>query len=172
MRKAIVLGGNGQVGSAVALELANRRLAGHCQRAGGVRFPPELRAAGVRFAQSDRYAAADPGELLRVGADVVVDCAGYTADHVRTLLPFRHGIGSLVFISSKAVYVDENGRHSNSDEPPQFAGPVTEEQATLEPADIDYRSAAGYGPNKVAAERLLLDSGMAVSVLRPSRIHG
>jgi hypothetical protein len=137
-----------------------------------VRFPPELRAAGVRFAQSDRYAAADPGELLRVGADVVVDCAGYTADHVRTLLPFRHGIGSLVFISSKAVYVDENGRHSNSDEPPQFAGPVTEEQATLEPADIDYRSAAGYGPNKVAAERLLLDSGMAVSVLRPSRIHG
>jgi nucleoside-diphosphate-sugar epimerase len=88
------------------------------------------------------------------------------------LLPFRPGIGSVVFISSKAVYVDDHGRHVNSDEAPEFAAPVTEEQPTVAPSDVDYNSREGYGRNKVAAEHVLLDSGMAVSVLRPSRIHG
>jgi nucleoside-diphosphate-sugar epimerase len=49
---------------------------------------------------------------------------------------------------------------------------VTEEQPTMTPSNVDYNSRAGYGANKVAAENVLLDSGMAVSVLRPSRIHG
>jgi nucleoside-diphosphate-sugar epimerase len=102
----------------------------------------------------------------------VVDCVGYTAGHARMLLPFRQGIGSLVFISSKAVYVDDHGRHSNSDEPPEFAAPVTEKQPIMTPSDIDHNSREGYGANKAAAEGVLLDSGMAVSVLRPSRIHG
>lgn len=34
------------------------------------------------------------------------------------------------------------------------------------------RSRRGYGRNKVAAEQVLLDSGLAVTVLRPSKIHG
>jgi hypothetical protein len=42
----------------------------------------------------------------------------------------------------------------------------------MTPSGIDYNSREGYGPNKVAAEHVLLDSGMAVSVLQPSRIHG
>ncbi|MGH8981011.1 MAG: NAD-dependent epimerase/dehydratase family protein, partial [Acidimicrobiales bacterium] len=33
-------------------------------------------------------------------------------------------------------------------------------------------SAEGYGPNKVAAEQVLLDSGHPVTVLRPSKVHG
>jgi nucleoside-diphosphate-sugar epimerase len=167
-----VLGGNGQVGSAAALRLACSGWEVTSSGQAEARFPPDLRDAGVRFAQSDRYAAADLRELLRDGADVVVDCVGYTADHVRMLLPFQHSIGSVVFISSKAVYVDDQGRHSNSAAPPEFAGPVTEAQPTMTPSDIDYNSAAGYGANKVAAEHVLLDSQLAVSVLRPSRIHG
>lgn len=103
----------------------------------------------------------------------MVDCVGYTAAHARLLLPFSHSIGSMVFISSKAVYVDDQGRHSNSDVPPEFGAPVTEEQPTVAPAsDIDYDSREGYGRNKVAAEQVLLDSDLRVSVLRPSRIHG
>jgi nucleoside-diphosphate-sugar epimerase len=136
------------------------------------RFPAELGEAGVRFVRSDRYAPADLAGLLDDGADVVVDCIGYTAEHARMLLPFGPGIGSLVFISSKAVYVDELGRHSNTDDPPDFRGPVTEEQPTMKPSDVDYNSREGYGANKVAAEHVLLDSGMLVSVLRPSRVHG
>jgi nucleoside-diphosphate-sugar epimerase len=172
MPRAVVLGGNGQVGRAAALRLA---CAGWEVTASGQaesRFPRELREAGVRFARSDRYAAQDLRLLLHEGADVVVDCLGYTAAHVRMLLDFRAALGSLVFISSKAVYTDDHGRHANSAEPPEFGAAVTERQPTLAPADIDYNSREGYGPNKVAAEHVLLDSGMAVSVLRPSRVHG
>lgn len=167
-----MLGGNGQVGAAAALRLADDGWEVTSSGRSADRFPQELREAGVRFARSDRYAAGDLRELLHPGADAVVDCVGYTAAHARMLLPFRQGIGSLVFISSKAVYVDGQGRHSNSDEPPDFGAPVTENQPTMAPSDIDYNSREGYGANKVAAENVLLDSGTAVSILRPSRIHG
>src|SRR6185503_12258049 len=79
---------------------------------------------------------------------------------------------STVMISSKAVYRDEHGNHSNSDTPPSFGGPVTEEQATVPPGDMDYDSREGYGANKVAAEGVLLDSGAPVTVVRPSKVHG
>ena len=167
-----MLGGNGQVGAAAALRLAADGWEVTASGRSADRFPQELGEAGIRFARSDRYAPEDLRELLHRGADAVIDCVGYTAAHARMLLPFRQGIGSLVFISSKAVYVDGQGRHTNSDEPPDFGGPVTEEQPTMAPSDIDYNSREGYGANKVAAENVLLDSGMAVSVLRPSRVHG
>lgn len=170
--RAVVLGGNGQVGSAAARKLVSVGWEVTSSGQAETRFPADLREAGVAFMRSDRYAADDLRQLLGEGADVVVDCLGYTADHVRMLLPFQQSIGSLVFISSKAVYVDDRGRHSNSDEPPAFAAPVTEEQPTMTPSDIDHNSRHGYGANKVAAEHVLLGSGMKVSILRPSRIHG
>jgi nucleoside-diphosphate-sugar epimerase len=160
------------VGAAAALKLAAEGWQVTSSGRAAARFPSELQDAGVRFTRSDRYAAADLRQLLHQGADAVIDCVGYTAEHARMLLLFRQGIGSLVFISSKAVYVDSHGRHTNSDEAPEFTGPVTEEQPTMAPSDIDYNSREGYGANKVAAENVLLDSGMLVSVLRPSRIHG
>ncbi len=172
MSKAMVLGGNGQVGSAAARTLLASGWDVTCSGMAEARFPADLREAGVRFIRSDRYDVPDLRNLLYEGADVVVDCVAYTADHARMLLPFRGHIGSLVFISSKAVYVDEQGRHSNSVEPPVFSGPVTEEQATMTPSDVDYNSRQGYGANKVAAEHVVLNSGMAVSVLRPSRVYG
>jgi len=138
------------VGAAAALRLAADGWEVTASGRSAGRFPQELREAGVRFARSDRYAEVDLRELLHLGADAVVDCVGYTAAHARMLLPFRQGIGSLVFISSKAVYVDGQGRHSKSSEPPDFGGPVTESQPTMAPSDIDYSSREGYGANKVA----------------------
>ena len=77
-----------------------------------------------------------------------------------------------MLISSKAVYVDAAGNHSNSDTAPRFDGPIRETQPTMAPGDGDYDSREGYGANKVAAEQVLLDSGLPVTVLRPSKIHG
>ena len=96
----------------------------------------------------------------------------YTAEDARRLLPFVRNATSTVMISSKAVYVDAAGNHSNSDDPPRYDGPIRETQPTLAPLDIDYRSREGYGANKVAAEQVMLDSGLPVSILRPSKIHG
>ena len=145
MPTALVLGGNGQVGSAAARALLTTGWHVTCSGRSAERFPADLRETGARFVRSDRHVAAELGDLLASGADVVVDCVGYTAEHARMLLPLRAGFESLVFISSKAVHVDARGNHSNSDEPPRFDGPVTEEQATMAPSDVDHDSREGYG---------------------------
>ena len=172
MPRAVVLGGNGPVGSTAALRLASAgwevTSTGQAQR----RFPQALADVGVRFVRSDRYAADDLEQVLRTGADLVVDCVGYTAEHARLLVPFQQSIGSLVFISSKAVYVDDEGRHANSDEPPTFAGPCGPDATDDDALGCLLQLREGYGANKVAAEVALLDSGMSVQRLRPSRIHG
>jgi nucleoside-diphosphate-sugar epimerase len=136
-------------------------------------MPDDVAAAGGRFAAADRT---EPGQLaaaLGGGADLLVDCLCFTAGQARSLLPLLDDVGSTVMISSRAVYVDAAGNHVNSAVAPDFAGPIGETQPTMSPReDIDYRSGDGYGANKVAAERVLLDSGHPVTVLRPSKVHG
>ncbi len=172
MPKVVVLGGNGLVGAAAAHALLAAGWDVLCTGRSAARFPTALREAGAGFLDSDRYDEENFPEAVGHGADVVVDCVAYTAAHARMLLPLADDVGSVVFISSKAVYVDDQGRHANSDDPPNFRGPVTEGQRTMAPSNVDPDSRDGYGANKVAAEQVLLDSDMSVSVLRPSRIHG
>lgn len=169
----MILGVNGVTGRAIALDLAavGWDVAGTGRDAG--RFPHELRDIGVTFVRSERRDEGQLASVLSEGADVVIDCVCYTAEDARALMTLRRDFGSAVVLSSKAVYVDDRGRHSNSDEAPGFGGPVTEMQAVLEPDfSGDYRSREGYGANKVAAETVLQDADVPVSILRPSRIHG
>jgi nucleoside-diphosphate-sugar epimerase len=171
--RAIVLGVNGVTGRAIAGELlaAGWEVTGTGRDAGHT--PGDLASSGVTFIRSDRTDPAELAACLSDGADVVVDCVCYTGTQAQQLLEHRAAFGSAVVLSSKAVYVDALGRHSNSDEAPHFPGPVREDQAVLTPDfSGEYDSRQGYGANKVAAEVTLLDSGVPVSVLRPSRIHG
>src|SRR6478752_6105688 len=170
MPRALVLGGTGLVGRAIALRLA--RTGWHVDVTGrdAANMPDDLRAVGVEFSQSDSHDASQLATAFGDGADLLVDCVMYTAEDARRLLPFARGATSTVMISSKAVYVDAAGNHSNSDEPPRHDGPIRETRPTLAPLDIDYRSREGYGANKVAAEQVMLDSGLPVSILRPSKI--
>jgi len=168
-----VLGVNGTVGRAVAAELAR---AGWVVRGTGRsrdRFPGALASAGVSFGLSDRRDHRALAQVIGEGTDVVVDCLCYTAAQAEQLLEHRERIGSAIVVSSKAVYVDDVGNHSNSEQPPRFEVPVREDQPVMEPDfSGEYNSRAGYGANKVAAERVLLDAGLPVTILRPSRIHG
>ena len=136
------------------------------------RLPAELAAAGARFVAADRADDRQLRAALGEGADLLVDCICFTAADATRLLPLARDAGSTVLISSKAVYVDAAGNHSNSDTAPRFDGPIRETQPTMAPGDGDYDSREGYGANKVAAEQVLLDSGLPVTVLRPSKIHG
>ena len=135
------------------------------------RDPAHARAG--RFVAADRHDADELRRAFGDGADLLVDCIAYSAADARLLLPFVHEATSTVLISSKAVYADARGNHSNSDVSPDFGGPVAETQATVAPReDIPYDSREGYGANKAAAEQVLLESGAPVTVLRPSKIHG
>jgi nucleoside-diphosphate-sugar epimerase len=135
-------------------------------------MPADLVAAGVRFHGVDRTDADGQQSVLGSGVDLLVDCVCFTAADARTLLPLAERATSTVLISSKAVYVDAAGNHSNSATPPDYGGAVPETQPTVAPGDMDYRTREGYGPNKVAAERVALESGLPISILRPSRVHG
>ncbi len=172
MRRALILGGAGLIGQAVASRLlaagwrveVTGRDPGH--------LPPELATAGATFIQVDRADAAALTAAVGDGAHLIVDCACFTGVDAVRLLPLARLADCTVMISSKAVYADAAGHHVNSDLAPRFGGPVTEDQPTVPPSDIAYWSREGYGANKVAAEQVLLDSGAPVTVLRPSKVHG
>ncbi|MBF6169955.1 NAD-dependent epimerase/dehydratase family protein [Nocardia blacklockiae] len=172
MGRAVVLGGTGVVGAAVVRRLLRGGWeVGVVGRDSG-RLAGDVAALGGRFMGADRH---DPVQLAGVcggGVDLLVDCLCFTAEHARQLVPFARESTSTVMISSKAVYVDEDGRHVNSDVAPRFSRPIRETDATVAPGDGEFRTRAGYGPNKVAAEQVLLDSGAPVTVLRASKVHG
>jgi nucleoside-diphosphate-sugar epimerase len=172
MPRAVILGGTGVLGRAAARRLLAAGWTVEVTGRDPAHIPEDLSAAGARFHTVDRHDQAALARLLGDGADLLVDMLCFTAADARQLLPLLHDVTSIVMLSSKAVYVDEEGRHSNSDDGPQFAGPIREDQPTLSPSDADYNSREGYGANKVAAERVLLESGLPVTVVRASKVHG
>jgi nucleoside-diphosphate-sugar epimerase len=172
MPRALILGGTGQIGRAAAARLLAAGWEVDLTGRDPGRMPTEIAAAGGRFMAADRGSSEHLLAALGDGAELLVDCICYTAAAATQLLPLARNAGSTVMISSKAVYVDRSGRHSNSEEAPRFDGPINEGQPTMAPGDGDYNSREGYGANKVAAENVLLDSGVPVTVLRPSKIHG
>ncbi|WP_065962622.1 NAD(P)-dependent oxidoreductase [Curtobacterium sp. UCD-KPL2560] len=177
-RRAVVLGGTGGIGSAVVRDLLDASGRGGddwqvdvLARRGGP-AADALTAAGASFTAGDRRDTAVLRDLLRPGADLLVDTVGVTRDDALQLRPYLDDVGSTVFVSSKAVYVDEQGRHANSLDKPVFGGAVTELQPTVTAGDGDPTSRDGYAAAKVAAEQVLLDHGAPVTVLRPSKVHG
>jgi nucleoside-diphosphate-sugar epimerase len=172
--RAVILGGTGAIGGATALRLARAGWSVEVTGRSPRLMPEELRAAGVRFHEADRGDTVAIEALVGDGADLLVDLVAYRAADARALLPVLGAVHSPVVISSRAVYVDADGRHINGDEPPRFTVPLPESNPTLPPAadDVDPYTREGYAPSKVAVERVLLDSGLPVTVIRPSKVHG
>ncbi|GAA1496366.1 NAD(P)H-binding protein [Paeniglutamicibacter kerguelensis] len=172
--RAIILGGTGAIGGATAELLAKSGWDVDVTGRDPSRMPIELSESGVRFHQIERNDTRGVERLAGNGADLMVDLVAYSAPDVRALLPAMASMGSLVLVSSRAVYVDDSGRHINGDEPLQFTGPVNELAPTLPPAadHVDPFTREGYAPCKVAAENAALNSGLPVTVIRPSKVHG
>ncbi|MGY4644884.1 NAD-dependent epimerase/dehydratase family protein [Cellulomonas sp. URHB0016] len=174
MRRAVVLGGTGAIGGAVASRLVRSgwdvQVTGRDVRS----MPPELQRAGVGFHAVDRADVRATEALVGDRTDLLVDTLAWGSPDVRALLPVMSAAGSVVLVSSRAVYCDGAGRHLNGPQAPTFEHPVREDGGTVPPATpgTDPRSRAGYAPSKVAAERVALDSGLPVTVLRPSQVHG
>lgn len=168
---AAILGGSGAIGQATARRLLKGGWSVTVLARDPTGFPQDL-GLMANFVAGDRHDRGALATALAFGSDLVVDCACYTAAHARELIPFLADVGTVVMVSSSAVYVDAAGHHVNSAVPPVFDGPVTEAQPTLGPGQGDYDTGEGYGPNKVAAEFELLQSGYPVTVLRPGKVHG
>ncbi|HLK46225.1 MAG TPA: NAD-dependent epimerase/dehydratase family protein [Acidimicrobiales bacterium] len=170
-RTAVVLGGTGLLGGAVAQRLAER---GWRVTITGRRPPAEVPVwlGAARYVRAERADTKALATVIGAGCDLVVDALCFTADDASTLVSLARDVTSVVMLSSKAVYVDGEGRHVNSVSHPRFDGPIRESQPTMAPGAGPSHTREGYGANKVAAERVLLDSGLPVSVLRVSKAHG
>ncbi|BCW67295.1 hypothetical protein NicSoilB4_20580 [Arthrobacter sp. NicSoilB4] len=172
MKRAVILGGTGVLGRAIAGRLIRAGWAVDVTGRVGRKMPRDLAEAGARFIPSERQDNAALAEVLGSGADLLVDAVCFTEADARLLLPHLSDVTSSVMLSSKAVYVDAAGNHVNSDAAPRFEAPITEDGPTMKPGGGDYDSREGYGASKVAAENALLDSGHPVTVIRASKVHG
>jgi nucleoside-diphosphate-sugar epimerase len=149
--KALVLGGTGQIGRAAVQRLADE---GWDVTIAARREPP-AELTEFRFVRLDRTL---PGELEAVvdGVDVLVDVVPFTLNDGRQLASLAGRVGSVIAISSAAVY-------GWSDLPI----PIPESHQTVEPGD------AGYASRKRAIEMMLLDaSDLRATILRPGAVHG
>lgn len=179
MPRALILGGTGAIGRATAARLlASEGWQVDLTGRHPAHVPGDLVAAGAQFVAIDRD---DPDEATRLeallgdGADLLVDATCFTAADAKRLVALAGATTCTVMLSSKAVYVDADGNHANSKLSPRFPVPISEAQPTLAPAGADHAtfdSAEGYGAHKVAAEQVLLGSGLPITVIRPSKVHG
>jgi nucleoside-diphosphate-sugar epimerase len=170
MPSAFVVGGTGQIGTAVA-----RTLAGSgwevttCDR-GSRAAAPAVAELGVRHRVADRR---DPGSLegaLGAGADVLVDTVAFDAADARQLVDLAPVIGSVVVVSSASVYADSRGRTLDEatmeEEFPILPVPIPEDHPTVAPG------AATYSARKVALENSLLASQLPATLIRAGAVHG
>ena len=172
MKRAVILGGTGVLGRAIAWRLIKSGWAVDVTGRDGRKMPRDLAEAGARFVPSERRDHTALAHVTGDGADLLVDAVCFTEADARLLIPHLTDVNSTVMLSSKAVYVDAAGNHVNSDVAPRFEAPITESDPTMNPGGGDYDSREGYGANKVAAENALLDSGHPVTVIRASKVHG
>jgi nucleoside-diphosphate-sugar epimerase len=169
MKRALLLGGTGQIGRAVAPRLAEDGWeVVVASRSGSV--SERLEELGVRAARVDRD---DPAELeaaIGDGVDVLVDIVAFTRAHGEQLNRLAGRVGSVVAISSASVYADDEGRTLDEAESietfPRYPVPIPETYRTVAPSDETYST------RKVALEQELLAGPLAVTILRPCAIHG
>lgn len=161
-RRAFILGGTGNVGTAIAAALAadgwDLTLAGKSERPN---------PHGVEYVALDRNE--DGALAVANGYDLVVDVIPFEEAHARQLLEID--TGALVAISSASVYADARGRTLDEaqgvDDFPEFPARIPETQPTVAPGDETYST------KKVEIERLLLENGrVRAAIVRPCAIYG
>lgn len=158
--RALIFGGGGQVGRAVALELAGTGWQVDAVTRGGRALDAPLVALGVNRLD----AAASRSELVGRGYDAVVDTLTFNAVDAGDLL--ARAAGHYTVISTASVYADDQGRGFETDPEagiPRYPDPILETQALAPPGP-------GYSAGKVAMELALTSA--PVAILRPAAIHG
>ena len=152
--RAVVLGGTGAIGGAVADRLAASGWSVDVTGRDPASMPRELVAAGVRFHRIERSRTQEIDRLVGDGVDLLLDAVAFTAADVRALLPVMARAVSPVLVSTAAVYLDPQGRHVNGEDPPRFPGPISEDAPTLAPAGDGILDSAD--PNAPTAAQIVV----------------
>lgn len=165
MAKAVIVGGTGQIGLALAKALAGDGWAVTIAS----RHPSDI-PEGCRHAQADARDRAALAACIGGDTDLLVSCVAFDAADAAALAAAGREAGHIVAISSISVYRDADGR--TLDEAarcgfPEFPASLTEDSPTVSPGDTSYST------RKIAMERTLFDQATCpVTILRPGAIHG
>jgi nucleoside-diphosphate-sugar epimerase len=163
--KAIIIGGTGQIGLAVARLLT-------CEN-WDVTLASRARVNavhGFHHAVSDARDIEMLRGLIGSDTDLVLSCVAFDTADSDCLVAAGRDAGRIVAISSASVYRDGSGR--TLDEAgkcgfPEFQNPLSEESLTVEAGPETYST------RKVAMEQKLIDAASCpVTILRPCAIHG
>src|SRR5882724_1966752 len=139
-RAALIIGGTGQIGRAVARNLLWHGWRICLAQRSSESLPLDL-AKHVQAIPLDRD---QPGALAAAVSelfDVIIDTIAFTEDHARQLIETEQSTGALVVISSASVYRDAHGRtldEASENGFPRFPGAISEDQPTVEPGPKSY----------------------------------
>jgi len=164
MPHAVILGGTGQIGLALATRLS--------QTGWSVTLASRSATAAQGFSHTP-FDRTSPNALQRAigtGCNLLIDCIAFTAADAQSLLSVQCSIEHIIAISSASVYADEKGRTLDTAQSlgvPIYPIPIDETHPTIPPGP------ATYSTNKAAMEQTLLQNATApVTILRPCAIHG
>lgn len=167
-RRAVIIGGSGQVGRAAAANLLEHGWSVVCAQRNPDDLPEGIRDR-VETVALDRNEES-PARAVGQGADLLVDTVAFTAAHAAQLLDLAGGIGALCVISTGSVYADAAGRTLDEAREtgfPQYPVPIREDQPRTAPGP------ATYSTHKVALEDALLQAWPGdLAILRPGAIYG
>jgi nucleoside-diphosphate-sugar epimerase len=165
--RAVLIGGNGQIGRAAARALAHDGWDVVALSRSGT-LPDGLSELGVEAVAADREDDAQLRAALGAGVDVVLDTVAMHREHGEQLNALAGLVASLVVISSGSVYADDDGRALDGEggEPPRLPVPIPETQRTAEPGD------ATYSTQKAELEQAILEGPLPATVVRACAIHG
>lgn len=154
--RALIWGGGGQIGRAVALDLA--RAGWQVDAVTRTALAPDLLALGIAALLPTPTRAT----TVARGYDAVIDTLAFTDADAADLL--AEPAGHYTVISTASVYADDQGRGFELRDAgfPQYPDPIDERQALVPPGP-------GYSAGKVAMEAAL---GDRAAILRPGAIHG
>jgi nucleoside-diphosphate-sugar epimerase len=168
-RAAFVLGGTGLIGRAVARRLARAGWDVTVASRGELPVDDAVRDV-ARHLAVDRADAGALRDALGDGFDVLVDVIPMAPEDAAQVAGLRGLFGSVVAVSSAAVYADDRGRTLDATDPddfPRFQAPIWERQRSVAPGSETYSA------RKAAVERTLLaDESLRATVVRPCAIHG
>ncbi len=170
MKSALIIGGSGQLGRAAAARLGREGWRITLASRSGRTEDPRFGGIDVESVVLDRTDG-DALTALAKGRDLVVDTVAFTPEHGAQYARLAGELGSLVVISTGAVYQGSNGTTSETasgdEEFPEYPVPIPEDWQTLPGGGQD------YGSRKADLERVLLDTpDLPVSILRPGTLHG
>ncbi|MGH7642922.1 MAG: NAD-dependent epimerase/dehydratase family protein [Candidatus Dormibacteria bacterium] len=169
MPNAVIIGGRGQTGRAIAGRLVEAGWSVTATTKGDL---TDLTSTpGIRWLQLDRDQTAELSTVVGAATDLVVDVIAFNPRHGRQLLELKDRIGSAIVISTVSVYSDAQGRSLDeaTDEAgfPHWPNPISETWQTLPAGDTNYSN------RKVTIEETLRDGAtFPVTIIRPGAILG